>query len=191
VLDSTDTDLAKMVAAKSSAGSRVAVVGLGIAGLATVKNLSEAGFEVTGFDQSSYIGGLWHYTTDARTSAMRNTTANVPKLTFCFTDFPYPDDAPVYPTAASAQQYLEDYAKHFGLWPHFRLNSTVTAIDRAADQWHLRIATKNGETSGEETKTFDRIVLCLGGHSKVLEPAPLEGIAKYKGIVLNSWTAKR
>lgn len=27
-----------------------------------VKNLLEEGFDVTGFERSSYIGGLWHFT---------------------------------------------------------------------------------------------------------------------------------
>lgn len=36
-------------------------------GIVAVKNLAEAGFDVTGFERSSYVGGLWHYTDDEET----------------------------------------------------------------------------------------------------------------------------
>ncbi|KAJ3494806.1 hypothetical protein NLG97_g3837 [Lecanicillium saksenae] len=45
-------------------GQRIAVIGLGALGLVTVKNLTEAGFDVTGFDKCEYVGGLWHFTED-------------------------------------------------------------------------------------------------------------------------------
>ncbi|KAM0460879.1 hypothetical protein ACHAO4_001675 [Trichoderma viride] len=41
---------------------KVAVIGLGALGIVAVKNLLEEGFDVTGFERSSYIGGLWHFT---------------------------------------------------------------------------------------------------------------------------------
>lgn len=36
-------------------------------GLVAVKNLLEEGFDVTGFERSAYVGGLWHYTDDKDT----------------------------------------------------------------------------------------------------------------------------
>ena len=35
--------------------------------MVTVKNLIEEGFNVTGFERSGYVGGLWHYTDDETT----------------------------------------------------------------------------------------------------------------------------
>lgn len=43
----------------------------GALGLVTVKNLAEEGFAVTGFDRNEFVGGLWHYTDDDRTSALK------------------------------------------------------------------------------------------------------------------------
>lgn len=40
---------------------------IGGMGIVTVKNLLEEGFEVTGFEKSSYYGGLWHFTEDKDT----------------------------------------------------------------------------------------------------------------------------
>lgn len=35
-----------------------------------VKNLTEEGFNVTGFDRNDYVGGLWHYTDEDKTSVL-------------------------------------------------------------------------------------------------------------------------
>lgn len=36
-------------------------------GIVAVKNMAEEGFDVTGFERSPYVGGLWHYTEDEET----------------------------------------------------------------------------------------------------------------------------
>lgn len=43
---------------------------LGALGLVATKNLVEEGFDVTGFERNAYVGGLWHYTDDDRTSVL-------------------------------------------------------------------------------------------------------------------------
>lgn len=43
---------------------------IGVLGLVTVKNLTEEGFDVTGFESSNYVGGLWHYTDEDKTSVL-------------------------------------------------------------------------------------------------------------------------
>lgn len=40
---------------------------LGAMGIVAVKNLVEEGFDVTGFERSPYVGGLWHFTEDKDT----------------------------------------------------------------------------------------------------------------------------
>jgi dimethylaniline monooxygenase (N-oxide forming) len=54
-----------------------AVIGLGAAGLAALKNLKEEGFEVTGFERNAYIGGLWKYSEDDKTSILATTVVNI------------------------------------------------------------------------------------------------------------------
>jgi dimethylaniline monooxygenase (N-oxide forming) len=57
----------------------VAVIGAGPAGLVAVKNLAEEGFDVTGFDKNPYVGGLWQYTEEDRTSVLSTTIVNISK----------------------------------------------------------------------------------------------------------------
>lgn len=42
----------------------------GALGLVTLKNLLEEGFDATGFERKSYVGGLWKYTLDETTSVL-------------------------------------------------------------------------------------------------------------------------
>lgn len=48
-------------------------------GIAAVKNLIEEGFEVTGFDKSTYYGGLWHFTEDKQTLSVLECKLEFPK----------------------------------------------------------------------------------------------------------------
>jgi dimethylaniline monooxygenase (N-oxide forming) len=51
----------------------------GPAGLVALKNLLEEGFDATGFDRNSYVGGLWQYTEDDKTSVLESTVVNISK----------------------------------------------------------------------------------------------------------------
>lgn len=45
----------------------------GIAGVGTLKNLVEAGFDAVGFERNEYIGGLWQWTSNKNiTSATKS-----------------------------------------------------------------------------------------------------------------------
>lgn len=35
-----------------------------------LKNLAEEGFDVTGFERNGYVGGLWQYSDEDRTSVL-------------------------------------------------------------------------------------------------------------------------
>jgi dimethylaniline monooxygenase (N-oxide forming) len=56
-----------------------AVIGLGAAGLVALKNLKEQGFDVTGFERSSCIGGLWKYSEGDQLSVLSTTVVNISK----------------------------------------------------------------------------------------------------------------
>ncbi|KAL7805761.1 flavin monooxygenase-like protein [Trichoderma gracile] len=176
------------MARKRLAKPRVAVCGLGIAGLSTCKNLTEAGFDVTGFDASDAIGGLWHYSEEERTSCLYNTRALVRRRMFGFSDFPYANgdsDVPLEP--GEIEEFLESYARHFGLESRLRLKTRVSAVDRVGDKWQLQLTKADGE---REEQAFDRLVLCTGlNHSP--KRVHFDGVEDFKGQVYNTHTYKR
>ncbi|KAL2419358.1 Monooxygenase aurF [Exophiala dermatitidis] len=175
--------------ASPSTSNTVAVIGLGALGLVTVKNLLEEGFDVTGFEKNPYMGGLWKYTEDAQTSALQSTIANITKQRGCFTDFPFPDDTPLYPTAADVERYLADYAKHFGLMSHLKLETTVTNVRRNEPnrKWMLTVKDTSG---GETVQSFDKVVVANGTNNKPNIPT-LEGQDGFAGKILHSRDFKR
>jgi cation diffusion facilitator CzcD-associated flavoprotein CzcO len=63
-------------------GKKVCVIGAGDLGLAALKNLLETGFDATLFERASYIGGLWHATTDPDQTFILPQTAVLSKYSF-------------------------------------------------------------------------------------------------------------
>jgi GntR family transcriptional regulator/MocR family aminotransferase len=106
-------------------GGRVCVIGAGIAGLVTAKVLRDDGFEVTVFERSPAIGGVW-----ASSRTYPGLRANNPRETYAFADFPYPATADDFPTAEQVRAYLDAYVEHFGLRPLLRLGTEVRTVSR-------------------------------------------------------------
>ncbi|KAL6706391.1 hypothetical protein ACN47E_005497 [Coniothyrium glycines] len=166
--------------------STVAVIGLGPAGLVALKNLKQEGFEVAGFDRHDYVGGLWQYSARDETSVTETTVVNISKERGCFSDFPYPDDVPSYPTAAQVQQYLVAYAEHYHLMPHLRLSTTVGSIiyDDGRQKWVLHLPDRSDQL-------FDRVVIAIGGMVSAAHVPVIEGIDRFKGLTLHSQAFKQ
>jgi dimethylaniline monooxygenase (N-oxide forming) len=89
----------------------------------------------------------------------------------------------VYLKQADFQEFMEEYAKHFGLYDHIVFNSDVKLVDRAEDgkRWSLKIL-REGK---EESRDFDKVVLCHG-YQTVPNVPSLEGQDKFTGEVLHS-----
>lgn len=89
----------------------VAVIGLGSAGLGAVKELKEAGINVTGFDPLSKIGGRWandpNYTGGIYQELHLNTTRRATE----YSDFPWDREDYI-----ERDDVKEDYLKVF---PHY------------------------------------------------------------------------
>jgi cation diffusion facilitator CzcD-associated flavoprotein CzcO len=138
-------------------------VGAGIAGLVTAKVMQEDGFAVTIFERGSDIGGVWN---PAR--VYPGLKANNSRLTYAFSDFPYPDTADEFPTAPQIYAYLRAYMEQFNLEPLLHLSSTVTSITRSSnpEQGRFKIVVQpTNDTDVTETHFFDFVAICNGVHS--------------------------
>jgi len=134
---------------------RVAVIGAGVAGLATAKVLIQAGHDVQVFDKTPDVGGVW-----SSTRQYPGLTTQSPKAQYSLSDFPMPRDYPEWPSGPQIQRYLDSYATEFGLDRALRLRTEVTAARPLADgRWALDTLTTWGAGSTEE---FDRLVVANG-----------------------------
>ncbi|KAB5536172.1 flavin monooxygenase-like protein [Coniochaeta sp. 2T2.1] len=164
----------------------VAVVGLGALGLVALKNLLEEGFDAVGFDKNDYVGGLWHFQERSdQLTVMRSTLSNGSKQRGCFTDFPLPADAPDFVPAAALDQYLQDYAKHFGLMEHARLRTSFhgAKFHKDGQKWALSLSTP--ESPEPHREYFDKVVFAMGTDQTPVTPE-IEGIEKFKGFKQHS-----
>lgn len=144
-----------------TSGSRIGIVGAGVAGLACAKVLSRAGFSVEVFDRTPDVGGVWSATRRYPGLRARSSTR-----TYRFSDHPMPADYPRRPDGEQVQAYLADYARAFGLEPLLRLRTEVVAADPVDSGW---LVETRDETGGHRS-SFDHLIVANGVHSAPVVP---------------------
>ena len=147
----------------------VGVIGCGPAGLAAVKELKQAGLDVTAFEKKSSVGGVWALDPNYPSGTWDGLTMNVNRHLLEYSDFPWRPDKyegrekahhGIFPHCTETKAYLQDYANHFDLMPHIRMNTEITNIEKVAEGgWIIEASTKGGKALSH---TFDAIVLCTG-----------------------------
>jgi cation diffusion facilitator CzcD-associated flavoprotein CzcO len=163
------------------------VIGAGPCGLATLKNLLQAGCgDVICYDESSSIGGNWAYSDDPKRISVYECSHIISsKRMSSFDDFPMPKNYPDYPSHRQLLIYFSNYAKAFGLEPHIRLESRVEYCDRRDDgRWSVRVSSK-GETREE---VFDWLLVCSGHHRQPFVP---DYPGSFTGLIIHSAAYKR
>lgn len=160
---------------------RVAVIGAGPLGLMAVKNMKEAGLDVTCFEARSWIGGLWKYSEDESLSVASTTIFNSSKYRSAISDYPFPGDADDFPTWRQMWEYLQGYADHFQLGQHIQLNTRVNHVSREGDAWVVELATKDGS----RRECFDKVAVANGSFTAPKIPK-LTGIEQFAGRTLHA-----
>ena len=139
---------------------KVAVIGGGVSGLAAAKAFDERGHRVVGFERSHDFGGVWELS-----RSYPDVQTQSPKDLYCYTDHPMPSEYPEWPKGPQVHAYLHSYADKHNLARLFRLNTSVTSMDRRTDGapgWTLTI-----EAGGHSrTEGFDFVSVCTGQFSE-------------------------
>ncbi|MET7471571.1 NAD(P)-binding domain-containing protein [Micromonospora sp. NPDC005222] len=149
---------------------RVAVVGTGAAGLATLKALADAGVPAVAFETADTLGGLWVYGSPG-SPAYRTLHLNTSKGRTEFADHPMPADWPDYPDHTRIAGYLGDYADRFGLRDAVRLRHTVERVTRAGDGWRVRATGPDGPVEVD----VEAVVVANGHNRSPKRPEPYPG----------------
>jgi cation diffusion facilitator CzcD-associated flavoprotein CzcO len=132
--------------------------------LCAAKHLRAHGLEVTVFELGSRIGGLWVYNNDSGMSpAYRSLHINSEARVSSYTDFPVPDDGPLYPDHEEMERYFRAYADRFGITERIRFKSRVVAIEPEGSGYRVRL--ENGTR-----ETFDGVVVATGHQSNPRHP---------------------
>lgn len=137
----------------------VAIIGAGISGLTTGKNLKDAGVEYDCFETSDRIGGNWAFRNpNGHSSAYWSLHIDTSKDQLSFKDFPMPAHTSTYPHHTEIKAYLEDYAAEFDLKDRIQFQNGVEHAERLpGGGWRLR-------TQDGEERLYDVVVVANGHH---------------------------
>ena len=115
-------------AAEAEPSVGAVVIGAGPAGLATAVCLKQAGIEALLLERAGSVGASWRQHYDRLHLHTDRAHSGLPGL-------PMPRSYPRYPSRAQVVEYLEEYARHFGLAP--RVDTDVTRAVRAGGHWKI------------------------------------------------------
>ncbi|XP_031553441.1 dimethylaniline monooxygenase [N-oxide-forming] 2-like [Actinia tenebrosa] len=169
---------------------KVAIIGAGISGLGSIKNALDAGLEPTAYERDSWIGGIWRFTEDDRSTVQKSTILNTSKHFSCFSDFPIPKDMPNYLPADLYQRYLENYAEKFDLTKRIRFNHRIEKIKKSEDyedtgRWEVHYVDERAENKEVVAVVYDFVMVCSGVYSQPYIP-DIPSIKEFTGEIIHS-----
>ena len=165
---------------------KVAVIGAGLSGLVTIKELLEESHSVVCFEQEGDIGGAFNTGKTEKQGAYNDLHLTVSNYFMSFSSFPPRDVKRRYWTAAEYCNYLKDFANEFRLVDHIRFNSTVLDIAPLDEEtWRITYE-KNGVTLEEYA---DAIAICSGRFRQPKIPR-FPGLERFKGQIHHSFNYK-
>ncbi|KAF6256910.1 monooxygenase protein [Scenedesmus sp. NREL 46B-D3] len=161
-------------AAGGFGGLSVAIVGAGFSGICMGIQLKKAGFEdFTIFEAADAVGGTW------RDNTYPGCACDIPSVLYCYSFEPHP-----FSRHYSGQPEILSYQRHcvdkYGLAPHIRLSTRVTAaaFDPGSGTW--RLTTSSGGAAAARV-----LVLAQGGLVVPAAPA-LPGMGSFPGAAFHS-----
>ncbi|XP_066117229.1 putative dimethylaniline monooxygenase [N-oxide-forming] 6 [Saccopteryx bilineata] len=172
-------------------GKRVAIVGAGVSGLASIRCCLEEGLEPTCFERSNDIGGLWRFSDhseEGRASIYPSVFTNSSKEMMCFPDFPYPEDYPNFMHHSKLQEYIRAFAHTKNLLKHIQFETLVSSVKKCPSflrtgQWEV-VSEKDGK---QKSTIFDAVMICSGHHVYPNLPnGSISGLDHFQGHCLHS-----
>jgi cation diffusion facilitator CzcD-associated flavoprotein CzcO len=157
------------------------LLGAGPSGLASAKAMIEAGLSPRLFESSESLGGLWSSASTLSRPSMRT---NLSKYTCCFSDFAWPTNTPVFPSATMVGEYLAAYASTYLDSGVLSLGCMVTSVQRSdtTEKWIITWSTSGPQ---QESAEFDHVVIASGFFSAPYIPS-IPGLDTFSGISIHS-----
>nr|WP_299421753.1 NAD(P)-binding domain-containing protein [uncultured Emticicia sp.] len=159
---------------------QVCIIGAGSSGITAAKALKEKGVSFDCFEKGSNIGGVWRFNNDnGLSSAYRSLHINTNRVVMAYSDFPMPDDYPMFPHHSDIIEYFENYVEHFKLYEHITFNTSVTDVIRNLDGSYKVLL--------DNRQSFDYryVIVANGHHWNPRFPTPaFKG--KFSGEILHS-----
>ena len=171
-------------------GKKVAIIGAGAAGLVSATALLQNGFDITVYEKSANLGGVWNY---AESNAMYDSLrTNLPKEIMAFSiDDPFTDadldesNPHSFLSHYEVQRYLERYAITYNLRQHIKFSHSVEHVYKQVGShvWTLEV----NDGINTSTHFHDAVFVCNGHFNVPYTPEDTPGFTEnYKGESFHS-----
>lgn len=141
----------------------VCVIGAGVSGLTTVKQLADRGVQFDCFEIGSDIGGNWQYDNDSgRSPAYASLHIDTSKDRFAYADLEMPREWPAYLHHSQVFEYLNMYAEKYGLKERILFRHEVLHAAPTKDGWSVTV--RNLVSGDESTASYRAVVVASGHH---------------------------
>lgn len=152
---------------------RIGIIGGGISGIAAAAVLQRDGHELTIFERDTAPGGVWAHTYPKVT--LQNIAAQ-----YHISDFPWPFEPDLHPTAEQIRRYIAAAVDHFKL--DLRLGHEITEVAELPDHEGWAIT---GRRDGQAfTHECDFLLVAVGQYTQPKTEAVLPGRDRFGGQVL-------
>lgn len=147
--------------------NRVCIIGAGSSGIAACKVLQEHGIAFDCFEASDRVGGNWAYDNpNHMSSAYQSLFINTSRLRMQYSDYPMPENYPVFPHHTQIAEYFNNYVDHFHFREHIHFNCLVTqATPLEGGGWE--VTTQDGST-----RRYRALLVANGHHWDARWPDP-------------------
>ena len=174
---------------------RIAVVGAGPAGLVTLytlrKRLCQTNsdtIEIICYERKRDVGGEWFFSDikENDTSTYEQLLLNSPKpFTDLHIDFPWPEEAPTFPSRQQFLQYIQSFAHHFDLCQYIKFEKSVDFVvgNEETGMFSVRVNDAN-DSSSYSVETFDYVFMCSGQHQMPFVPKEID-LKDFTGEILH------
>lgn len=150
----------------------VCIVGGGPAGLTQARVLGELGIPYTLFERNADFGGLWNRSDPA--SPIYDSAHLISSRTMTgFDGYPMPDTWADYPSCDHILEYIQSFARDYGIKDSARLNEGIVSAVPNADGWQVT-------TTKGKTQQFGWLIAANGSNWKPIIP---EWPGKFDGIL--------
>lgn len=160
---------------------KLCVIGAGLSGLVTIKELKDEGHTVICYEQGSATGGVFR-PNDGKNPAYEEMSLTVSNYFMAFSSLPPEEPERCFWTRGEYHAYLQRFAATFDLLPHITFQTTVEGIEGDVGGGWLVRTRCNGQVRAEH---FDGVAVCSGQFQKPLIPS-IKGLARFQGPVLHT-----
>jgi cation diffusion facilitator CzcD-associated flavoprotein CzcO len=152
-------------------GSRIAVIGAGISGIAAANILKKNGYEAVLFEKFEKLGGVW--AVSYPDIHLQNTFAS-----YHLPDFPWSFKPDLHPSGTQIMRYWKEAVEHLKL--DVLLGHEVLALEEQSNGWLMRY--KNNHGTHEET--FPYVIIATGQYTEGKYRPQVPGEEQFSGTII-------